>query len=56
MIVLMPSYFLIDFTGNHCLDSIPMELKWKGVICVTVMVSWSLAVCAKSTEVLSCSG
>lgn len=51
MILLMPSYFLIDFTGNHQLDSIPTELKWKGVICV---IPWSLAVCAKGTEVLSC--
>lgn len=45
----MPAYFLIDFTGNHQLDSIPMELKWKGAICVTVMISWSLAACAKGT-------
>lgn len=35
----MPSTFLIDSTGNHQLDHIPMELKWGGVICVNVMIS-----------------
>lgn len=56
MILLMPSYFLIDFTGNHQLGSIPMELRWKGVIRVAVLIPWSSAVCAKGTELLSCLG
>lgn len=30
MILLIPSTFLIDFSGNHQLDGILMELKQEG--------------------------
>jgi len=38
MILLMPSTFLIDFTGDHQLDHIPVELNWEGGICLNVMI------------------
>lgn len=57
MILLMPSTFPIDFTGNHQLDRIPVKLKWGGGVCVNVTIRGSSGARAKGTgEVLSCLG